>query len=92
MVAAVLNSDRAVAMSIFVIEAFIRMREETTANSLILKRLAEIDESLLVHDEALRDIYQKLLPLLAPEIENQRKKRIGFGVEEEGEVRLGATG
>jgi len=42
MVAAVLNSDRAVAMSIFVIEAFIRMREEVAANSFILKRLAEI--------------------------------------------------
>ena len=64
MVAAVLNSDRAVAMSIFVIEAFVRMREEVAANSFILKRLSEIDRSLLVHDEALKDLYQKLLPLL----------------------------
>ena len=80
MVAAVLNSDRAVAMSIFVIEAFIRMREEVAANSFILKRLAEIDRSLLVHDDALRDLYQKLLPLLepAPEVE---KRKIGFGTE-----------
>jgi hypothetical protein len=78
MVAAVLNSDRAVAMSIFVIEAFIRMREEVAANSFILKRLAEIDRSLLVHDEALRDLYQKLLPLLAPHPENE-KRPIGFG-------------
>ena len=42
MVAAVLNSDRAVAMSIFVIEAFIRMRQEVAANAIILKRLSEI--------------------------------------------------
>ena len=81
MVAAVLNSDRAVAMSIFVIEAFIRLREAVAANHLILKRLAEIDQSLLVHDEALRDIYQKLMPLFAEQPEGQRKK-IGFGVEE----------
>jgi hypothetical protein len=81
MVAAVLNSERAVAMSIFVIDAFIRLREEVAANHLILKRLAEIDQSLLVHDEALRDIYQKLMPLFAEQPEGQRKK-IGFGVEE----------
>ena len=78
MVAAVLNSDRAVAMSIFVIEAFIRMREEVAANAFILKRLSEIDQSLIVHDEALRDLYQKLLPLLAPQPENE-KRPIGFG-------------
>jgi hypothetical protein len=78
MVAAVLNSDRAVAMSIFVIEAFIRVREEVAANHLILKRLAEIDPSLLVHDEALQDIYQKLMPLFAAQPEEDKKK-IGFG-------------
>ena len=81
MVAAVLNSERAVAMSIFVIDAFIRLREEVAANHLILKRLAEIDQSLLVHDEALRDIYQKLMPLFAAQPEGEKKK-IGFGVEE----------
>jgi hypothetical protein len=43
--------------------------------------MAEIDQSLLVHDEALRDIYQKLMPLFAAQPEGQRKK-IGFGVEE----------
>ena len=80
MVAAVLNSDRAVAMSIFVIEAFIRMREEVAANSFILKRLSEIDRSLLVHDEALKDLYQKLLPLLEPAPETEKRK-IGFGTE-----------
>ena len=78
MVAAGLNSDPAVAMSIFVIEAFIRMREEVAANAIILKRLSEIDRSLIVHDEALRDLYQKLLPLLAPQPESEKRK-IGFG-------------
>jgi hypothetical protein len=78
MAAAVLNSDRAVAMSIFVIEAFIRMREEVAGNSFILKRLAEVDRSLLLHDESLRDLYQKLLPLLVPQ-SDEEKRRIGFG-------------
>ena len=42
MVASVLNSDRAIAMSIYVIKAFVKMREELIANETILRRLSEI--------------------------------------------------
>jgi hypothetical protein len=73
----VLRSDRAIAMSVYVIRAFIEQREKLAANAAILKRLAEIDRSLLEHDTALRDIYQKLLPLLAPPPEPSRRQ-IGF--------------
>ena len=66
MAANVLRSDRAVQMSIFVVRAFVRLREQVSANTAILKRLAEIDKTLLEHDSALRDVYQKLLPLLQP--------------------------
>jgi hypothetical protein len=76
-VANVLQSDRAIAMSVYVIRAFIELREKLTANSTILKRLAEIDKTLLQHDTTLRDIYQKLLPLLAPAPEPARRQ-IGF--------------
>ena len=73
----ILNSANAVHMSVFVIRAFVKMREQLATNAAILKRLAEIDRSLLVHDSALRDIYQKLRPLLAPPPESPRP-RIGF--------------
>jgi hypothetical protein len=76
-VANVLQSDRAIAMSVYVIRAFIELREKVAANAAVLKRLAEIDKSLLAHDTALRDIYQKLLPLLAPPPESPRRQ-IGF--------------
>ena len=66
MAANILNSPRAVAMSVYVIRAFVKMREDLAANAAILKRLAEIDKTLLLHDGALRDIYQKLRPLLEP--------------------------
>jgi ORF6N domain len=75
----ILRSDRAIAMSVYVIRAFIEQREKLAANAAILKRLAEIDKTLLEHDTALRDIYQKLLPLLAPPPEPVRR-RIGFHV------------
>jgi hypothetical protein len=73
----ILRSDRAIAMSLYVIRAFIEQREKLAANAAILKRLAEIDKTLLEHDTALRDIYQELLPLLAPPPEPPRRQ-IGF--------------
>jgi hypothetical protein len=76
-VANILRSERAIAMSVYVIRAFIELREKIAANAAILRRLAEIDKSLLEHDTALRDIYQKLLPLLAPPPERPRRQ-IGF--------------
>lgn len=77
MAANILRSSRAREMSVFIIRAFLRMREEVASNAAILKRLAEIDRSLLVHDSALRDLYHKLLPLLAPPPEPP-KPPIGF--------------
>jgi len=77
MAATVLNSPQAVSMSVFVVRAFIQMRARIMANAGILKRLAEIDRSLLEHDSALMDVYEKLLPLLQPS-PDEPKRRIGF--------------
>jgi hypothetical protein len=77
MAASILNSDRAVAMSVYVIRAFVDLRDRLAENSAIIQRLAEIDRNLLFHDSALRDIYEKLQPLLAPPPEPVRKE-IGF--------------
>ncbi|OYW76455.1 MAG: hypothetical protein B7Z37_09005 [Verrucomicrobia bacterium 12-59-8] len=77
MAASVLNSARAISMSIYVIRAFVEIREKLAANAAILKRLAEIDNTLLIHDASLRDIYKKLLPLLTPPPALPRKQ-IGF--------------
>lgn len=77
MAANVLNSPQAVAMSVYIVRAFVQQREVLAANETILKRLAEIDKTLLQHNAALRDIYQKLMPLLKPPPETPRPK-IGF--------------
>ncbi|HEY5036616.1 MAG TPA: ORF6N domain-containing protein [Chthoniobacterales bacterium] len=77
MAASILNSDRAIAMSVYVIRAFVELRDKLTANSAILKRLAEIDRSLMTHDTSLQDIYEKLSPLLTPPPEPPRRQ-IGF--------------
>jgi hypothetical protein len=77
MAANVLRSPRAVEMSVYVVRAFVRIREELAANATILKRLAEIDRTLLEHDSALRTLWQRLQPLLAPPPEPPRR-RMGF--------------
>jgi len=82
MAANVLRSERATQMSIYVIRAFVRLRERVASNASILKRLAEIDAALLQHDVALRDLYRKLLPLLQPP-PDPPKRRIGFHTDSE---------
>jgi ORF6N domain len=77
MAANILRSERAVHMSVFVVRAFVRLREHVVANQAILKRLAEIDRTLLQHDSALLDLYEKLLPLLQP-LPDHPERRIGF--------------
>jgi hypothetical protein len=73
----ILNSPRAVAMSVYVIRAFIRLREELAADTTLEKRLAVIEKTLVSHDSALRDVIQKIRPLLMPPPDPPRK-RIGF--------------
>jgi len=80
MAATVLNSQRAVAMSVYVVRAFVKMRRELLADATLEARLERIEKTLLTHDTALRDVYQKLKPLLLPPPEKP-KPRIGFHTE-----------
>ena len=81
MAASVLNSPKAVEMSVFIVRAFVKMREQLLTTATLAKRLAEVEKLLLVHDSALRDLYQEIQPLLMPP-EEPEKKRIGFDVRE----------
>jgi hypothetical protein len=83
MASMVLNSPKAMEMSVFVIRAFVGMRKEMSRNEEVLRRLAEMDQTLLLHDEGLRDLYEKLMPLLEPGPELKRRK-IGFGAKDAG--------
>ena len=81
MAANVLNSPKAIEMSVFVVRAFVQMREEISAHRALEKRLAQIENNLLTHNIALRDLYQKIRPLLLPAPKKPRKK-IGFELKE----------
>jgi hypothetical protein len=77
MAANVLKSSRAVAVSIALVKAFVRLREVVATNQVVGKRLAEVEKTLITHDAALRDIYHRIKPLLLPPPDPPRKK-IGF--------------
>jgi len=79
MAASVLKSSQAVSVSVYIARMFVQMRENLMTNADILKRLAEIDKTLLEHDDALRVVWSKLQPLLQPPPDPPRKK-IGFNV------------
>jgi len=77
MAANIVRTEWAERMSVYVIRAFVRLRERVAANAVVLQRLAEIDSTLLQHDAALRDVYRKLRPLLQAPPDPPRR-RIGF--------------
>lgn len=80
MAATVLRSDKAVQMSLYLVRAFVQMREQISSNLGVLKRLAEIDKKLLEHDIVLREVVERLSPLLnpPPDDETAPKRKIGY--------------
>ncbi len=80
MAANILNSEKAIRMSVYVIRAFIQLREVFVANQILEKRLSEIEKILMHHDIGLRDLYEKIRPLLEP-VPTAPKPRIGFNRE-----------
>lgn len=77
MAATILNSPRAAAMSVYVVRAFVKLREELLDRVNLKRRLAEIEHTLVGHDAALRDLYRKIKPLLLPP-PAKPKREIGF--------------
>ena len=78
MAATVLNSKRAVEMSIFVVRAFVRMREALATNQQIVTKLSELERRLESHDTDIQELVEAIRELMAPEPTNNR--RIGFEV------------
>jgi len=76
MAATVLNSERAIEMSVFVVLAFVRMRRAIAGNRNVLTKLAELERRLESHDAEILDLMNAIRELMSPEEPNRR--RIGF--------------
>jgi len=84
MAANVLNSDRAVAMSVLVVRAFVRLRRTVEAHRELAERLAEIERRVGVHDKALAGLLEAIHRLIEPPPEEEERPRIGFRAEDSG--------
>jgi hypothetical protein len=91
MAANVLNSPEAVRMSVFVVRAFVKMRELLSGTKELAKQLASLEKKLTArldgHESAIVDVLQRLMQILdpppAPPEPEQSTRRIGFHVEPE---------
>ena len=76
MAASVLNTPRAVEASIYVVRAFVRLRQILTSNKELAGKLAELEKRLDTHDEHIAALIEAIHQLMAP-LETPRR-RIGF--------------
>lgn len=76
MAATVLNSPKAVEMSVFVVRAFVRLREMLGTNRQLAAKIKELERKLESHDTAIQEVLEAIKELMAPEPAPRR--RIGF--------------
>jgi ORF6N domain len=79
MAASVLNSRRAVEMSIFVVRAFVHLRETLARHKALAVKLAELERRLETHDVAIEEIFDAIRALMTPP--QKKARQIGFHVE-----------
>ncbi|MCX6375053.1 MAG: ORF6N domain-containing protein [Armatimonadetes bacterium] len=80
MAASVLNSPRAVEVSVYVVRAFVKMREMLATHAELSHKLAELESRVGSHDEDIAAIMEAIRQLLSPPDPAQR--RIGFRAKE----------
>ena len=80
MLSSVLSSERAIAVNIEIMRAFVRMRELLSSNKELARRFAQlearIDKKLAEHDEAITAILSAIRELMNPPVPKRRP--IGF--------------
>lgn len=83
MAANILNSERAVQMSIFVVRAFARMREALRGTPELARKLAALEKKLTTrldaHEAAIVEVLQEVMQILnPPPLPEPPQRRIGF--------------
>ena len=77
MAASILNSPRAIEVSVFVIRAFVQMRDAVASHRGIAKRLDQLERKIGTHDRAIGQILDAIRQLTQPP-DPPRRRRIGF--------------
>ncbi len=73
----VLNSARAIAMGVYVVRAFVKLRELLASNTALARKLDELERKYRRHDEAITAILSAIRELMEPAA-NPKRRGIGF--------------
>ena len=78
----VLSSPRAVGMGVYVVRAFVRLREVLASSKELTAKLNELEHKVDSHDQAIAGLINAMRELMRPP-EPQKKRSIGFVNHEE---------
>jgi hypothetical protein len=81
MAASVLNSDRAVEVSVLVVRAFVRMSRMLASHRQLSLKLAELEARVSTHDRSIQSLLAAIRSLITPP--EPKKKRIGFVTDDD---------
>jgi hypothetical protein len=76
MAATILSSPRAIEMSVYVVRAFVHLRELLASNTALARKLNELEGKLKNHDEAITAILSAIRELMNPPA--PKRRGIGF--------------
>jgi hypothetical protein len=76
MAATILNSPRAVEMSLYVVRAFVKLRKSLVSNAALARKLDELERKYQHHDEAITAILSAIRELTNPP--PPKRRGIGF--------------
>lgn len=88
MAASVLNSKRAIDVSVYVVRAFVKLRQMLAANKELAHKLAELERKVDSHDGTIQALVAAIRKLMTPET---KEKKIGF-IAKESRAKYGTAG
>ena len=81
MAASVLNSNRAAEISVFIVRAFVKLRQMITTHKELAHKIAQLERKLADHDQQILALIQAIKEFIASE-PPPKKRRIGFHADD----------
>jgi hypothetical protein len=82
MAASVLSTEQAVRVSVYVVRAFVKLRQFISEHKELARKLAELERRLQGHDEQILALVEAIRELMVPPPPKEGRKRIGFSAGE----------
>ena len=83
MAASVLNSERAIEVSVFVVRAFVKLRKMIATHKDLARKLAELESKVAGHDDTIRELVVAIRELMASTSSEGKKFGFASGIKSE---------